>query len=205
MINYDTNVLIENIQKLLDEKNISQAEFGKAINVQQSRISTILNTNNSNCFTVQQLVNIATFFECSVDSLLYKEKENKEIQKELDITDICKCIAYLIHNKKYNLHIHDTNITECDMYFDMMSGTPRFNDTDRQYNTLYFSEQENPDINNEYAKLINSFISKIIDIENIYTKNALPDDMYNRLLASYINDIKTEYENIEPLAHIPTH
>ena len=61
MTNYNINILKQNILKLMNEKGITQSALAKGIGMQQSRISKILNLDNSDCFTVQQLADIAGF------------------------------------------------------------------------------------------------------------------------------------------------
>lgn len=67
---YDISTLIENIQRIMKERNITQEELAAAAGIAQPRISKIFKREGSNCFTIQQLVAIASYFHVSVDSLL---------------------------------------------------------------------------------------------------------------------------------------
>ena len=67
---YDISTLIENIQRIMKERNITQEELAAAAGIAQPRISKIFKREGANCFTIQQLVAIASYFHVSVDSLL---------------------------------------------------------------------------------------------------------------------------------------
>lgn len=70
MSNYDTDILIKNINKLLSENNMTQAQLGEVIGMSQPNISKALNKNDSKSFTLDQVVGIANHFHTSVDSLI---------------------------------------------------------------------------------------------------------------------------------------
>ena len=80
---YDISTLIENIQRIMKERNITQEELAAAAGIAQPRISKIFKREGSNCFTIQQLVAIASYFHVSVDSLLgIKTNNPPEEEKE---------------------------------------------------------------------------------------------------------------------------
>ena len=81
MTNYNINILKQNILKLMNEKGITQSALARGIGMQQSRISKILNLDNSDCFTVQQLADISRFLHVSTDTLLGLEiaEEKKDL------------------------------------------------------------------------------------------------------------------------------
>ena len=82
---YDISTLIENIQRIMKERNITQEELAAAAGIAQPRISKIFKREGSNCFTIQQLVAIASYFHVSVDSLL-GIKTNNPPEEEKEIT-----------------------------------------------------------------------------------------------------------------------
>ena len=65
---YDTNIMINNIKKLMEKEGFSQENIAKAVGTTQGRISKIL--SGDGCFTVPQLVAVAKLFNVSVDSIL---------------------------------------------------------------------------------------------------------------------------------------
>ena len=87
---YDISTLIENIQRIMKERNITQEELAAAAGIAQPRISKIFKREGSNCFTIQQLVAIASYFHVSVDSLLgIKTNNPPEEEKEITLSDVC--------------------------------------------------------------------------------------------------------------------
>jgi len=70
-MNFDRNILIDNIQRLRHENNnMSQSNLGKIADMEQSRVSPCLNKNAKACFSIEQLIAIANAFNTSLDSLL---------------------------------------------------------------------------------------------------------------------------------------
>lgn len=87
---YDISTLIENIQRIMKERNITQEELAAAAGIAQPRISKIFKREGSNCFTIQQLVAIASYFHVSVDSLLgIKTNNPPEEEKGITLSDVC--------------------------------------------------------------------------------------------------------------------
>lgn len=86
---YDTNILKRNISRITKERNITQSELAAAIGMQQPAISKILSCNDSSCFSIQQLVNIANYLHESVDTLLGVTPID-EPQKETSLSDLCQ-------------------------------------------------------------------------------------------------------------------
>ena len=77
---YDTSILKRNIKKLMDkdDSGLSQTKLAEKFGMCQPRLSKLLNTDTSDCFTVQQVGTIANFFHVSIDSLFGLQPENSE-------------------------------------------------------------------------------------------------------------------------------
>ncbi len=87
---YDISMLIENIQRIMKERNMTQDELATAAGIAQPRISKIFKMEGSSCFTIQQLVSIASYFHVSVDSLLgVKTDDQPREEKEITLSDVC--------------------------------------------------------------------------------------------------------------------
>lgn len=88
IVTYDITKLKNNLNRILEEQNITQAELAKRIGMHQSGVSTALDIDKSNCFTVAQLACIAIFLGASVDDLLGIEPtENKKNDSLMDVVE----------------------------------------------------------------------------------------------------------------------
>lgn len=86
--NYDVSKLKNNIKRILKEKNITQTTLACEVGMPQPRISKILKSNDSDCFTVQQLAAIANYLHISVDTLLGIEPIEETKQEDVSLSDV---------------------------------------------------------------------------------------------------------------------
>ena len=70
MSNYDADILIENINRLLSDKGMTQAQLGEILGMSQPNISKALNKNDKKSFTLDQVIGIAKYFHTTVDALI---------------------------------------------------------------------------------------------------------------------------------------
>ena len=89
MPNYDTNILNENINRLLADRGMTQAQLGEILGMSQPNISKALNKNDKKSFTLDQVIGIAKHFHTTVDALI-GESQTFEIR----ITQ-CSTAAFL--------------------------------------------------------------------------------------------------------------
>ncbi len=66
----DTDILISNINKLMADKNISQAKLAEILGMSQPNISKALNPKEKKCFTLAQIYDLARHFRISIDELV---------------------------------------------------------------------------------------------------------------------------------------
>lgn len=77
-------MLGEQIKKLRIARNMNQTEFGKAFGVSKQTIS---NWENDNIMpSVEMLVRLAKYFECSTDFLLGLDEGRRDILEVSDLT-----------------------------------------------------------------------------------------------------------------------
>ena len=87
---YDIGIMKKNISKLMKDKDITQSQLADIAEMNQSRVSKILNPETSDCFTIQQLVAIAQALHVSTDSILgIKTEEVQPEEAEITLADIC--------------------------------------------------------------------------------------------------------------------
>lgn len=170
MTNYNINILKQNILKLMNEKGITQSALAKGIGMQQSRISKILNPDNSDCFTVQQLADIARFLHVSTDTLL--GLEIAEGKKDLTLYDI--------YSKLFDLsYIIPLHIGVCAISDTEQNDTAPFDCTpDSKIPCIYFDNEQINDFLSEWDNVRN------ITVEDQKTKykliNMWKDDTLNK-------------------------
>ena len=110
IIDYDINIMKDNIRRIMREKKITQQTLSEQIGVPQSQISDILSKKNSHSFTISQLVLIAKVLKTSTDDLLGVEPEKKELS-EISLSDFLEKLFALDE-------ICDIQISDCSAYFD---------------------------------------------------------------------------------------
>ncbi|MDT3390096.1 MAG: helix-turn-helix transcriptional regulator [bacterium] len=76
---YDTDILIRNIKKLMDDNNITQSALAGILGMSQSNVSKALSENDKKSFTLDQLAGIAKHFKVSIDKLIGNERSQSQI------------------------------------------------------------------------------------------------------------------------------
>lgn len=94
--NYD--ILVNNIKRLMKDKNINQATLIRETQIAQPQMSKALNPNVKNQFTFEQIIAIADYFNVSIDSLV-ERKPKTESNDQLSNKEICKMLMQLINKK----------------------------------------------------------------------------------------------------------
>lgn len=67
---FDTDILISNIIRLMEESHTTQAKLAEYLSMSQPAVSKALSKNDKKCFTLDQIAGIAKYFSVSVDWLL---------------------------------------------------------------------------------------------------------------------------------------
>jgi len=80
------NIFISNLKKLLNEKNITQKQIAKALKIDQSSISYLLNGITTPKFTT--LISIADYFGVSLDWLCGRTDKREEFIKHNHVANI---------------------------------------------------------------------------------------------------------------------
>ena len=70
MSNFNMDILIENINRLIADNGMTQAQLGEILHMSQPNISKALNKNDKKCFTLDQVIGIAQHFHTTVDALI---------------------------------------------------------------------------------------------------------------------------------------
>ena len=80
MSNYDNDILIQNVRKLMEDNNITQQQLADILGMSQSNVSKALSESDKKCFTLDQVVGIAKHFRVSIDMLVGNYRaQNRDI------------------------------------------------------------------------------------------------------------------------------
>lgn len=204
--NYD--IFKKNINELIKNKHITQAQLAEEIGITQSNLSKNLSEFNKSRFNLDQIVALANFFNISVDELL-GTKQQKNIQ--VTTREICKFIAEILkENCKARLVPVQIEETKCSDFDN--NGRINFYDSIGNYNAIYFpnfydinveeqyckNENEQRALYDEYHQVgndlpynskINQFIENAAKAIDLYKKHQINDEIYNIVINGLLDNL----------------
>ena len=181
---YDLDKMKNKIAVEMDKAGISQTKLASMLRVAQSQVSRNLSTSNSNSFTVPQLVKIAKNLNVSVDYLL--DIETPEMEKEPTLLDMCTLVSKVLRASNKNRSFAAATGTET---------VKKEYGYQEQYHSIYFPEvsftlDDAERTQSKNADILNQFIELMVKLNDLYHDGGIPDEMYERLVKSYLDDIK---------------
>lgn len=211
MSNYNPNILIENINHLLSDNNMTQAQLGEILDMSQPNISKALNKNDKKSFTLDQVIGIANHFHTTVDALIGNSQAS-----EIRITprSTAAFLAELIthHDAKF-INIKKTEDTYTP-YWDLQNQYPDCRNLRKDiiYPAIYLpsywevpkqvSEKINEDDllalqseaeqcgNSTRMLPVNEFLNRFKEIFDIYDNGGLTQETYEAVLSDMLNRLK---------------
>ena len=148
MTDNNYNILIENIETLMRNKNINQATLIRETGIPQSQMSKALNRSQKNQFTFEQIWAIADYFKVTIDSLVGRKADDTK-DAELSNKEICKIMMRLIESESINYT--DVEVEE-DMYTEVnwpTNGYPyEYSKGKNTYRMFFFANYLDPDVTN---------------------------------------------------------
>ena len=189
MINYDISIMKNNIKSIMEKKNIKQTQLANAIGISQPQISSVLNTKNSNSFTIGQLVSIADYLGCSVDEILGLN-QNEKRQELKSLSDILNLLFEIDANVE--IQIGECGTEEMEMGSNGV--------TEIKKTGLYFDNDKMDRVLTEWNDLKNSSINEPL-------KSRIIEQWKEGILKEYENyriewDFRSELEQCEYLAEL---
>lgn len=209
MSNYDSDILIENISKLLAEKNMTQAQLGEILGMSQPNISKALNKNDKKSFTLDQVVGIARHFHTSVDALIGREQSSDiritqrstaaflaELisQHEARFVSIKKTEEIYTPGWNYQDNTPDCSykkeeVTYPAIYLPSYWDVPQMKSLDDEDAMALQSEAEQ--CGNDSRMLeVNRFLTHFKEIFEIYEKNGMTSETYDAVLADMLSRLR---------------
>lgn len=198
MANYDTDILVQNIDALMKNKSITQDKLATALGMSQSNVSKALSKYDKKSFTLDQVVGIAKYFGVSVDMLIGNRRATAI---DTGPRAIASFLAEIItsHNAKY------TTIEIEEDVFDV--GYEPYQSTTHEtkkitypaiYLPSYWNVANYPGEEGEaYAeasqcgndtrmKPVNDFLRQFKEIFDIYDSDGLTEETYKAVLSDML-------------------
>lgn len=197
MLNYNENILNENIRMLMKERNTKQQELADILGMAQSNVSKALNPNDKKCFTLDQVVGIARYYGWSVDRLV---GINRNLQENLSQREIASCIVALINGRKALLR--EITVEEdqyrCDDCYPQE--VKLYKNINSRYLAMYIPnywpcDNEDPtDISQIYGNStrlcnINEFLEAFQSVRSMYEQGQLSDKNYDNFVNTLLENL----------------
>ena len=193
---------ITNLSKITS--GMKQKEIAKIMGCTEGTMSKYLNQSKADFPTVEMLHNLSKHFNVSIDWLIGNSDE-KKIDCDLSPRDVCKMLLSIYTSKYLGFSFGKYTITEdCyepKEYDGQIYGNAECRTRKNTYIALYFSEWDEiynqEDLwmyeqtgNNIYRNVcINTFLSRLNEITDMLKRGNITQEMYDRLLESYLNDV----------------
>ena len=190
------------IKEKIKENNITQKELANAaLGMNQSNFNTALNQKNGRHFTLEQYIAIADYLNVSLDTLFGREVSATQISAR----SICSWIIALLKSKRVELLPISRNYFDAQEYDNTIYPLaknhyallfPRFDNISerfKEFQRLHImggspNAYDNTDYDNE---AINNFIEKYQDIEQFYREKGMPEEAYNIVIDTYLNELNS--------------
>lgn len=192
---------IKNLSKIAP--GMKQKEIARIMGCTEGTMSKYLNPQKKDFPTVKMLYNLCQHFNVSIDWLVGRSTPSNQYNEKLSLRDICKMLL-AIYNAPYSGFLFgQISVNE-----ECFVPDPRGHGTDHiqksnTYPALYFSEwcSTNKLDETEYEIIsqagndlprmicINTFLSRLNEISDMKERGNLNQEMYDRLLESYLNDV----------------
>lgn len=206
---FDRDILIQNIDVLIKKTGINKSQLADALGMSQPNVSKALNPKEKKCFTLEQVINIAHYFNVTVDSLIGSPK-TKSIVSADSPRDIAAFLAQCIANGKAK--VADYVVEQTVFYEDYDSSLPFCNYSHRNqsvtYPILYFSDYWSPSEEAEDEEdlsmllqeasvcgnktenvPINNFLRHFLQIHSLYKRGELSEETYNTVVQDLLNHV----------------
>ena len=183
------------IKKKLNEvrkqKKLTQAQLSKIAGVQQGRISTCLNEENSDFFTFEQMYRICSALDLSMDNLTGLKTKNSDLTP----VDFAMMLASFSKQDTSGIRFKKITVKEhvCPANEDLgITGL----DTNEYY-AFYFSNygmnNTNPRMN-YFEIYVNHFVEKFIKFNKLLQDYVIDSEEYETLLDNALRKLSSEYK-----------
>lgn len=209
MSKFNRDILNQNIEIQLKKKNINKSKLAEILGMSQPNVSKALNPNEKKCFTLEQVINIADYFNVTIDSLIGSPKTDTIVSAN-NPRDIAAFLAQCIENEKATVAEYSVEETVFVEDYDPRELFCNYKQTTQEvrYPILYFSDYWSPSLisetDEEYAELqqeafqcgnqtgnvpINNFLRHFLQIHTLYKKGELAEETYRTVVQDLLNHV----------------
>ena len=209
MSKFNRDILNQNIEIQLKKKNINKSKLAEILGMSQPNVSKALNPNEKKCFTLEQVINIADYFNVTIDSLVGSPKTDTIVSAN-NPRDIAAFLAQCIENEKATVAEYSVEETVFVEDYDPRELFCNYKQTTQEvrYPILYFSDYWSPSLisetDEEYAELqqeafqcgnqtgnvpINNFLRHFLQIHTLYKKGELAEETYRTVVQYLLNHV----------------
>ena len=183
------------IKKKLNEvrkqKKLTQKQLSKIAGVQQGRISTCLNEENSDFFTFEQMYRICSALDLSMDNLTGLKTKNS------DLTPVDFAMMLASFSKQDTSGIRFKKITVKEHVWPVNEDLGITGLDTNEYYAFYFSNHgmnnTNPGMN-YFAICVNHFVEKFIKFNKLLQDYVIDSEEYETLLDNALRKLSSEYK-----------
>lgn len=209
MINLNTDILKENIAMLMKQNGTTQQTLATAIGMSQANLSKALNPNEKKCFTVEQLFNIAQYYNVSIDELVDNHAAERATTNPLFVFNY---LSHLLRERC--IKTTTVELEEC-VYtqFYNSQGFPdgRIDTIPVEYTAFYFPDYLNPaeltDNDQDFSEMstefyysgnrsefyhMNEILKKFIPVVQLHLQKQIKDDAFEIILKGYQKEFEKE-------------
>ena len=211
MSNFERDILIRNVKRLLEENNMTQAQLGEKIGMSQPNICKALSSNDKKCFTLDQVIGLAHHFNITIEALVGESQRSEfRITQRSVAIFLSELIAH--HYAKF-VNVKKTEEVYTPFWNNYTGGMDYdLSKKNNQYLAVYLPsyweipkqvsgsidedtindlEAEARQCGNETNMLpVNEFLVRFKEIFEIYDNKGLTEETYNTVLFDMLNRLK---------------
>jgi plasmid maintenance system antidote protein VapI len=189
--------------------NITKTKLAEVLGMSQPNVSKALNPKEKKCFTLEQVIKIADYFNVTIDSLVGSSRTDTIVSAN-NSRDIAAFLAQCIDNEKAKISYIDVEQTVYLEDYDPSEPYCPYRKTTKKVNypVLYFSDywqiQDYAESDDDYSELsqeafqcgnetlnvhINKFLQHFIQIHGLYKKGELSEEIYRTVVQDLLNHV----------------
>ena len=209
MSNFDTDILIENIHKLMKDKHVTQQQLAEKLGMSQPNISKALSKTDKKSFTLDQIVGIAKLFKLSVDQLIGNQHRATAIATSPRAT--ASFISELIAHQDAKIIPYEVEEEVFEIEYTWSDGCyPSTNHETRKvvYPAIYLpsywdvpakvtceaeaeAQAEAFQCGNDTRMLpVNEFLNRFTELHDLYQKKQLSEETYHVVINELLSHLR---------------